>query len=201
MLPPELNILSITMDISPSFEAVPSFAMDSALTQFLELLRRVQPIHHVLEESRESLMAGPLKPLMAAPELIDLPPLVPDTQMAIDALRRELESVPDVLQPFGGSNPVDSLYYMFMLSLRPEWGELMVGWIVRVPEEFIQALRERRHPALVILSYWAASFYPINERWWARGWSMSLIREVSASVDEPWKGLMAWPRKYIGLDE
>lgn len=203
ILPPELNILSVTVDdaAGPGAGAVSSSAADSALTQFLELLRRVQPVHHVFEQGRESLMASRLAPLMAAPDASDLPPLAADTRQAIDALRRALEAEPDVLQPFEGASPIDSLYYMFMLSLRPEWGELMVGWIVRVPEGFVRALRERRQPALVILSYWAASFYPVNERWWARGWSAALIKEVSVFVDEAWRALMRWPRKYIGLEE
>ena len=197
-LPPELNILSVTMDLSPSFESVPPFAMDSTLVQFLELLRRVQPVHHVLEQSRDTLMAGSLKPLMWTPKPEDLPPLPADTQRALDSLRRHLEAAPSL---FEGDDPVRSLENLFRLSLVPQWGELISGWIVRVPEPFVRALRERDHAALTILAYWAASFYPINERWWARGWSMALIEEVSGTVEEPWAGLMRWPRGYIGLTD
>lgn len=197
-LPPELNILSM-MDISPSFEAVPSFAMGSALNQFLELLRRVQPIHHVIDQARASLMSGSLSPLVAAPKGHELPDLSDDTRVALATLRRHLDVVPDIMSFFRKEDPIDSLDHMFRLSLRPEWGELMVGWAVRVPEKFVQALREGDHAAMTILAYWAASFYPANERWWANGWSVALILEVSNMVAEPWSGLVGWARQYVGL--
>lgn len=202
-LPPELSILSITVDLGPSFSPAPSLTRESAITQFLELLRRIRPTHHIMNQARERLLGGRLSPLAQSPSIHDLPALPDNTQHALTTLRAHLESVPEIVKSFHGAHPITSLDFMFRLSLQPEWGELMVGWAVRIPEDFVEEVRRRNPAALTVLAYWAASFHCVDDRWWASGWPVALIVEVSsevAGVAEPWGGLVGWARRYVGLE-
>lgn len=202
-LPPELSILSITVDLGSSFSPASSSTTESSITQFLELLRRIRPTHHIMNQDRERLLGGRLSPLAQSPNMHDLPPLSENTQHALTILRSHLESAPEIVRSFEGAHPITSLDYMFRLSLQPEWGELMVAWAVRIPEQFVEEVRRRNPAALTVLAYWAASFHCVDDRWWARGWPVALVEEVSSEVAayaEPWGGLVGWARRYVGLE-
>lgn len=202
-LPPELSILSITVDLGPSFSPAPSITRESSITQFLELLRRIRPTHDIMNQARERVMSGRLAPLAKAPEIENLPPLPENTRHALTTLRSHLESAPEIVRSFHGAHPITSLDFMFRLSLQPEWGELMVGWAVRIPEDFVEEVRKRNPAALTVLAYWAASFNCVDDRWWAQGWPVALVVEVSSEVAgyaEPWGALVRWARRYVGLE-
>lgn len=202
-LPPELSILSITVDLGPPFSPAPPITNESSITQFLELLRRIRPTHHIINQARERLLGGRLSPLAQSPDMHDLHPLSENAKHALTILRSHLESAPDIVRCFEGAHPITSLDFMFRLSLQPEWGELMVAWAVRIPEYFVDQVRRRNPAALTVLAYWAASFHCVDDRWWARGWPVALVVEVSSEVAgyaEPWGGLVGWARRYVGLE-
>lgn len=199
-LPLELSILSTTVDLELSQDADYSLPTGSILTQFLELLKRVRPTHAVLNETRPLVLTGKLSPMSKVPEDGELPGLDEDTKSALSALDRHIHPLPRCLSEYHASIPLLKMDTMHRIALKPEWGELIVAWPIRLANGFIEEVKLRNHVALTILAYWAVAFHTLEDRWWAKGWGISLISEISSIVTGPWAELLEWPRRRVGLD-
>lgn len=199
-LPPELSILSTTVDLRLSFEPDHSLTAEPILTQFLELVKRVQPNHHVVNEARPLLLCGKLSAMTKVPGDDELPDLDKDTKNALSALNQHIHTLPRHLSEYHASLPLLKLDYMYRMALKPEWGELIIAWPVRVPNEFVEDMRARNHAALTILAYWGVALHTLQDRWWAKDWGVALITEISSIVTGPWAELLRWPRRRVGLD-
>ncbi|PVH67424.1 hypothetical protein DL98DRAFT_643369 [Cadophora sp. DSE1049] len=56
---------------------------------------------------------------------------------------------------------------------------IVLSWPIDVSQEYTRLLSLRRPMALVILAYFAVTLEEVRESWWAGGWGIQLIQEVS----------------------
>ena len=71
-------------------------------------------------------------------------------------------------------------------------------WLLRVSDEFLSLLRQRRPPALVIFAYFCVVMRRLEWAWWMEGWSVHLVSAIYDSLDEVHRNWMQWPLEQIG---
>ncbi|KAM5366827.1 hypothetical protein ACJZ2D_010367 [Fusarium nematophilum] len=198
-LPEGLNILS-TSD-APLSNGSPNTETGSATEQFLLLVRRIQPTRAIVRETRDWLLHGSLSELARIPALDEIPPLSQHVDDVISELESHLGPQFTTSSMVTNNLPIFSLRSMFRLSRCPDWAYLVVGWPMQLSEDFLGYLKHRDPAALTILAFWAVCFDALGERWWAWGWSRALVLDIGSIVPEPWRTLVQWPKRWLGLAE
>ncbi|KAH8890114.1 hypothetical protein GQ53DRAFT_180454 [Thozetella sp. PMI_491] len=198
-LPAELDILSSNFDIPPSVPAALPPRLNSAVDLFIELLRKIRPMHAVVRESQPWLRQSRLAGLTRVPRHEDLLDLDEDARHALDDLESYFPSLSNEAVSSDMQQPLVSLRTVFRTCASAAWAELVVAWPVHLPEAFIESLKRQAHPELTVVSYWAVCLGSLSARWWVSGWPAALVAEISEIVQGPWAGLVDWPKKRLGL--
>lgn len=172
----------------------------SAIAQFIHVLRRVKPLRALTRQSRPWLRAGKIAGLLQKPDLESLPKLSVDTERALGELDNQLQQNSALSASSTGDLPAFSMRYMFLISGCPEMSEMLVGWPIQASPQLIEGLKSRDHAALTLLAYWGVCFDAMDARWWSSGWSRALVLEVSRIVQAPWLELLRWPCLQLGLE-
>lgn len=193
-LPDRLSILGTPSD---------SDGKTSVISQFIELLRKVQPTSTVLGHFRECVYQGNLRGLTRIPDDGTLPDLPQDERDVIANLERALQRTRCIPAVRPECHPMWVMAYMFRIRQCPEWYHLLVGWVMQLSDGYIELVRRRDHAALTVLSFWAVCLDELDDRWWAAGWSKALVCEISSLVEGEWATLLKWPRRWLklGVDE
>jgi hypothetical protein len=213
-LPEELSILS-TMDPIPTTgpeemggalhpitpaTATATATATSDLDLFLQLIRRIRPVQAIALESRSWILNGDFSGLIRTPDPSQVPELPSGITEALEELEAQLQAqAPAIAAVFASLGPRYSLSHQFRLSRSPDWLELLLGWPMALPIDFVEALQGRDHAALTVLAYWAACFYSLDGRWWANGWAAALIAEADGIVEGVWSQLLQWPKLYLSV--
>jgi hypothetical protein len=71
-------------------------------------------------------------------------------------------------------------------------------WLYRVPNEYLGFLHERKPEALSIFAYFCVLLKQLNARWWLEGWSIHLISQIYAALDEEHRLWISWPIRELG---
>jgi len=197
-LPPELSILSTDRELH--FAPTPSqnHALASPLDQFIELVRRIHPVNAIAHEARHWLLRGKYSEFMRTPELTDLPELSQETAKVLEQLKAHFQGDESLLEMID-SPSLMSLTNQFRMLRSAEWFELIVGWAIQLQPSFIDHLRNRWPPALILLSYWAVCLHRPDGLWWAKGWSRALITEIDTIVKGEKAQLLSWPKTYLDI--
>jgi len=66
---------------------------------------------------------------------------------------------------------------------------------------FAQLIKRRVPQAMVILAYYCVLLDVLNSRWWIRGWSTRVLRDVVGSLDEQWRQWIEWPVESVLMKE
>ncbi|KAH6701370.1 hypothetical protein BKA61DRAFT_646994 [Leptodontidium sp. MPI-SDFR-AT-0119] len=71
-------------------------------------------------------------------------------------------------------------------------------WIFKVPEEFLQLLRQHTQESLTIFAYFCVVLNRLDSHWWMRGWSSHLVSKIWNLLDEEHQLWIRWPLEEIG---
>lgn len=70
-------------------------------------------------------------------------------------------------------------------------------WAIRLPERFLELLREREPFALVMLAHYGVLLQYLKHRWCFDEWSVRVARAVWAILDDQWRPLVQWAMREI----
>jgi hypothetical protein len=71
--------------------------------------------------------------------------------------------------------------------------DLLIGWLYRLPEQFIRLLEEKEPRALVVLAYWAVMFRYMETAWFMKGWAAHVLSGVSTFIQAEYRPWIEWP--------
>ncbi|KAJ6780175.1 hypothetical protein PWT90_04403 [Aphanocladium album] len=86
-----------------------------------------------------------------------------------------------------------SLYKSLHQANQASTALLIVTWITFLPESFINAARNQKHRALVILAHYSAFFKILQNMWWIEGTADRCIRDIYARLGPSWQYEMQTP--------
>lgn len=70
-------------------------------------------------------------------------------------------------------------------------------WPVRVPQNYINLLAQRRPEALVILAYYSVLLHRAQDYWFVGGAGSFLIRSISDHLGPYWANWLEWPNRML----
>ncbi|CAI7573717.1 unnamed protein product [Penicillium pancosmium] len=75
--------------------------------------------------------------------------------------------------------------------------DLLIGWLYRLPEQFIRLLEEKEPRALVVLAYWGVMFRYMETAWFMKGWAEHVLSGVSTFLQPEYQPWIEWPLKKV----
>lgn len=78
---------------------------------------------------------------------------------------------------------------------------LLVGWLYRRPEEFVNLLERKDPRALVILGYWAVLLKYMESSWFMEGWGEHVVTGISKNLQQDFRSWIEWPLQKIRLSQ
>ncbi|KAJ5871645.1 uncharacterized protein N7529_003998 [Penicillium soppii] len=178
---------------------------ETGKAEWLVLMRGVRSI---LTSNREKIFTGVLE-IQIDPTVQGVSPLLQtelrEHQFRIEEVRRFIE-----MKLGEGScgiylGALDNLMEMFeesyqTLSAGKDGICLMsfvVGWIYRLPEEFVGLLEEKDPISLIILAYWCVLLKFMKSSWLMIGWDRHVLGGIQASLSEDLHRWIEWPVRVI----
>jgi ribosomal protein S18 len=79
------------------------------------------------------------------------------------------------------------------ISLMPS----VIGWIYRLPEEFIGLLEEKEPLSLIVLAYWCILLKLMRSSWLMVGWDRHVIAGIQKSLLPEFHVQIEWPVNFI----
>ena len=70
-------------------------------------------------------------------------------------------------------------------------------WLMRVSDDYLHLLRQRKPEAMVIFSYFCVITYELEWAWWMQGLSIHLMRGIYFALDDEYRGWLKWPMKQL----
>jgi hypothetical protein len=80
----------------------------------------------------------------------------------------------------------------------PSANQLILGWLYRLQETFIAALKRQEPPALLIFAYYAPLIAILEECWFLEGWSEHLVDSIKAMLSDELSTFIEWPTNVVG---
>lgn len=74
---------------------------------------------------------------------------------------------------------------------------LLIGWLYRLPEDFVGLLQEKEPRALVVLAYWAVMLKYMDSVWFMKGWSEHVLSGISACLKPEYRPWIEWPLRRV----
>ncbi|PYI17348.1 hypothetical protein BO99DRAFT_388851 [Aspergillus violaceofuscus CBS 115571] len=73
-------------------------------------------------------------------------------------------------------------------------------WLLRVPHDFLLALKEYQPPAMVIVGYFCVLMHQLEWIWCMRGWGTHILSQIYEQVPGPvYRAWLQWPMEQIGV--
>lgn len=138
--------------------------------------------HNIREKSQ--ILTSQLKPLR---ELIESADIGPASKQAYGNTIEELEQV-YASQP-EAPNPESR-----------ESANMIFGWLVLVPREYVELLAQRRPEALIILAYYAVILHRRRKFWAINDAGQFLMNGIRAHLGSHWEHWLEWPSSHIQTD-
>lgn len=108
----------------------------------------------------------------------------------IDLYLGEFSTMEDIYRAtFGDSN---------LVYEGPEHNRMVFGWLYRMDNEFVSALRRKEPVALLLLGYYALLLATMKE-WYIAGWTEHLLNSIHGLLETPFKEWLRWPMEQMVL--
>ncbi|KAI2790043.1 hypothetical protein POX_d05547 [Penicillium oxalicum] len=75
--------------------------------------------------------------------------------------------------------------------------QFLMGWLYRLPDEFVCLLEQKEPYALTILAYWAVILSFMESVWFMQGWSQHVLQGISANLEVEYQPHISWPVQRI----
>ncbi|OIW22709.1 hypothetical protein CONLIGDRAFT_153222 [Coniochaeta ligniaria NRRL 30616] len=82
----------------------------------------------------------------------------------------------------------------------PYHTHVVLAWPVMISPEYVEALRQRRPEALVVLAHWGVLLHLDREFWMFAGAGRLLIQSISRHLGAYWDEWLAWPKGFLEAD-
>lgn len=183
---------------------------DTGQAEWLVLLRGVRLI---VSTRHQHIFKGVMVPPNADQEMMKQRYISPEWLEIWRGDQRQLLEVRQLVRQRGADfaqgnsyvSLVDSLMqtfedaYVKMSAHRERVGlmQIIIGWLYRLPEEYISLLQEKQPPALVILAHWSILLQHIRPVWYMRGWDYHVVDAVRRFLPWDWREWASWPLRRI----
>lgn len=77
--------------------------------------------------------------------------------------------------------------------------QVLIGWVYRLPGEFVNQLEQKESMALVILAYWAMLLKYMQSVWFMKGWDVHVMGGIMASLPGQFYQWIQWPMHQLGM--
>jgi hypothetical protein len=77
--------------------------------------------------------------------------------------------------------------------------QVLMAWVYRLPDEFINRLEQKDSMALVILSYWAMLLKYMQSVWFMKGWDVHVMGGIRVSLQSQFHQWIEWPMQQLGM--
>lgn len=164
---------------------------ENGIADWLYLVRGTS---FIIESSEEFLFTGPLGPMfMAGRRRTELKERLLAESSAQDDPLNELGLIITETSPDHQNMPIymsaiNTLRSSFVFHNKQapsghETGDIF-SWVFRVPDEYLQLLRQHTHESLAIFAYFCVVLKRLDAHWWMEGWSTHLISKIWNLLDE-----------------
>ena len=205
-LPEGLNSVKLELSQGENSPGL-TLPLHSPTADFIEIIMILRGIYAVIRET-ENWLQGDIEELLRYPRTEDLPPHSADVAEAFDLLAKAAED-PQLCPVRDGDDSMatKALCTEQLAELRDisrcrsvvEWDGHIFSWLIMSPPAFITCLKQGNPMALALFAHWAAIFRCMDHHWWAQGWALSLVVDVSSLLDPLWGRYLEWPRRQVGL--
>jgi hypothetical protein len=205
-LPEGLNSVKLDLGRGEGSPGV-TLPLHSPTADFIEVIMILRGIYAVIRETNTWLQ-GDIEELLRYPRPDELPPHSAEVEEAFSILGSAVDDI-RLTSLWEGEDPqaMRLLFLEQLAQLRDisrcrsvvEWDGHIFSWLIMAPPTFIHCLKRSNPLALAVFAHWAAMFRCMDHHWWANGWALSLVHDVSSLLDPVWSGYMDWPRRQVGL--
>lgn len=166
----------------------------NVLDEFLEVFKLARWVS-VTTTAIHRVADGELSSLIQSEETS---PTMPDTwRVVIQTLRRqnEIEAARD---PAHEHNVYDQAieHLSSLLEQLMKGGQTRVFfafcWSLRIPEGFLELLRQRQLFALVVLAHYTVILHLLRDSWWMGDWGTRILKEIGELLDPEWRQFISW---------
>jgi hypothetical protein len=77
--------------------------------------------------------------------------------------------------------------------------QILIGWVYRLPDEFVNHLEQKEPMALVILAYWAMLLKYMQSVWLMKGWDVHVMGGIRACLQDQFHGWIEWPVQQVDM--
>ncbi|KAI1471261.1 uncharacterized protein F4812DRAFT_413317 [Daldinia caldariorum] len=74
---------------------------------------------------------------------------------------------------------------------------VIMAWIYKLDEGFVEFIRQKQSTALIILAYFCILLSSLEYYWFLQGWANHICRGITNSLDPSYEHWLEWPREQI----
>ncbi|KAK1853984.1 C6 finger domain-containing protein [Colletotrichum chrysophilum] len=73
--------------------------------------------------------------------------------------------------------------------------EIIIAWVYRMEDEFVECLKEKKHVALLILAHFVVLLKTLDWLWYMDGWASHILHGVALYLGPEFADFLRWPRE------
>ncbi|RAH69772.1 Zn(II)2Cys6 transcription factor [Aspergillus aculeatinus CBS 121060] len=175
------------------------------IANWLLLIKGTGTIVAVAEDTLKNGPLGLLFSVHRRPRAHDFDDAAATQHAFLEDLRRFILSEPhdDPHAKAIYSEAIDHMSHCFTLCHEKGWrletADVFM-WLLRVPHDFLLALKEYQPPAMVIVGYFCVLMHQLEWIWCMRGWGTHILSQIYEQVPGPvYRAWLQWPMEQIGV--
>lgn len=184
---------------------------DNGPAEWLVLMHGVKLI---LESHYEKVFSGILEPKKGPP----LPSMSPPMRNEMDKHIAQVQRLQRLIDLQISWDAADRITYVLTIDnltstleqvyekrslQKPAAGlmHILMGWLYRLPREFVTHLEQKEPLALVILAHWAGLLKFMESVWFMKGWAERVVNGVCAFLPADFWEWIEWPMQRVQVKE
>lgn len=77
--------------------------------------------------------------------------------------------------------------------------QVLMGWVYRLPDDFVNQLERKESIPLIILAHWAMLLKHMQSVWYMKGWDKHVVRGVQVSLQSQFHHWIQWPMQQVDI--
>jgi hypothetical protein len=167
-----------------------------------ELVILVRGVRAIIESSHDSLLTGPLGPIMRMGR--DQTKFLSEQTHEIEPLRNLRASINEHCTSSQDreafNRALDALGKCFAASRNVGAAETagILVWFWRLPDRYLELVKSMNPEALSIFAHFCVLLKRLEPMWWMQGWSIHLLEKIYHSLDQDLRHWIRWPIEELG---
>ena len=75
--------------------------------------------------------------------------------------------------------------------------QVLMGWLYRLPGEFVSFLEGKEPLSLVVLAHWAVLLQYMRSVWFMKGWDAHILSGIRTSLHPDFQSRIEWPLRQV----